>query len=249
MARALATASSTKSSSAGSTDSRYLSEPDDVTRTLKLLRDTRTALTLSFDGDPATYQARILDTSGEVFLLEDIVPRSGHQHLVNGQEFTATARMQGMYAYFAGNRVIECHAERGLPYYSVPLPKRLLFQQRRRAARFQIPLKVAGNGASLTLGGPRNIKGRVVDISAGGCRVTFPGPIDPPLCVNNDKEFCEIDVPKLLQLKATGVIRHMHGNRDGSEITCGIELVEMSVTDRRRLEQFIQSISRASQRA
>lgn len=253
MARALATASSTSASAAasagGSTDSRYFSAPEDVTRTLKLLRDTRTALTLNFDGDPSPYQARILDTSGDTFLLEDIVPRSGHKHLVDGKEFTATARMQGMYAYFAGNRVIESRSERGLPYYVVPLPSRLLFQQRRRAARFQIPLKIAGNGASLTLSGRRGLEGKVVDISAGGCRVTFPGPIDPPLAVNNDKELCEIDVPKLIQLKATGVIRHMHGNRDGSEITCGIELVEMSITDRRRLEQFIQSISRASQRA
>ncbi len=253
MVRALATASSTSASTAGRTagpaGSRYFNEPEDIARTLKLLRDTRSTLTLNFDGDPSSYQARILDIIGETFLLEDIIPRSGHKHLIENREFTATARMQGMYAYFAGNRVSESSSERGLPYYVVPLPNKLLFQQRRRAARFQIPLKVAGNGASLTLSGRRHLEGRVVDISAGGCRVMFPGPVDPPLAVDNTKELCEIDVPKLLQLKATGVIRHMHGNRDGSEITCGIELVEMSITDRRRLEQFIQSISRASQRS
>lgn len=249
MARALATASSKSGSTTGPTDSRYFHKPEDVKRTIKLLRDTRAALTLNFDGDPSSYQARILDIIGDTFLLEDIVPRSGHKHLIEGREFTATARMRGMYAYFAGNRVAESSSERGLPYYVVPLPNRLLYQQRRRAARFQIPLKIAGNGASLTLSERQNLQGKIVDISAGGCRVTFPGPMDPPLAVSNTKEPCEIDVPKLLQLKATGVIRHMHGNRDGSEVTCGIELVEMSITDRRRLEKFIQSISRASQRS
>lgn len=241
MARALATA--------GSTDSRYLDERDDIVRALKVLRDQRAEVSISFESEAGVYKLKVLDVNDQELLLEDIQPRSGHQLLNAGHEFTATCRVHGLYTYFSGNRVTHSEAERGLPYYCAPLPTRMLYQQRRRAARFRIPLKVSGNGATLTLKRNQPETGEIIDISAGGCRVAFDGQLSEPLVLDRVRESCEIDVPKLLNLDGVGIVRHCHVDSAQAKTICGIELVDMSVTARRRLEQFIQSISRASQRS
>lgn len=245
MARALANQRPTDSS----TDSRYLEQGDDIVRALKVLRDQRAEVSISFESESGLYRVKVLDVTDTELLLEDIQPRTGHSLLAKGLEFTATCRVQGLYTYFSGNRVASCEAERGLPYYRVSLPTRMLYQQRRRAARFRIPLKVAGNGAKLTLLRAHPETGEIIDISAGGCRVAFDSQLSEPLIIDRVRENCEIDVPNLLNLEGVGIVRHCHVDSAKAKTVCGIELVDMSVTARRRLEQFIQSISRASQRS
>lgn len=245
MARALATQ--------GTTDSRYLEDRHDIVRALKVLRDQRADITVAFDGKPERFQVRVLDVIDGELLLEDIRPRSGHALLSAGEEFTATCRVQGLYTYFAGNRVVTADAERGVPYYRLPLPTRMLYQQRRKAARFRIPLKVAGNGSLIELqrDAGEALTGEIIDISAGGCRAAFSAEALGSITVDQVRENCYIQVPKLLELEAIGIARHAHLDAGRQQTVCGIELVDMSVTDRRRLERFIQTISRsnAAQRA
>ena len=80
----------------------------------------------------------------------------------------------GVYVHCAENRVVKADSERGVPYFHVALPTSVLFQQRRKAERFRLPLSVSTNGASVTLllepEDDHPMVGRVIDVSAGGCR-------------------------------------------------------------------------------
>jgi c-di-GMP-binding flagellar brake protein YcgR len=87
--------------------------------------------------------------------------------------------------------------------------------------------------------------GRIIDISAGGCRVVFKGPVKPLLSVGEEIDTCTINIPNLLELSSKEAIRHFNYDKKSRDLTCGIELTVMHVTDRRRLEQLIQTIARA----
>ena len=246
----LESAESTPDSGSQTPSTRYIEDADDISRVIKILRDQRADMQIRFEDDALACSAKILDLQGERFLLEDVHPREGIKPLRAGKTFTLSARAQGIYMRCEGNRVIKADSERGIPFFHVALPESMLYQQRRKAARFRLPLRVATNGASVSLfrtNPDEPMTGRVIDISVGGCRAEFDGPASPPVDSDEQVETCAISIPNLLELNAKAAIRHFSFNEDSKKLTCGIELTEMHVTDRRRLEQFIQSITRVSQ--
>jgi c-di-GMP-binding flagellar brake protein YcgR len=161
------------------------------------------------------------------------------------EPFSLAGRVDGIYAHVNELRVSETAEDRGVPYFVLNLPSELLYQQRRRAARFRLPLSVSKDGARLTLHRTdRALSGYLVDISAGGCRVVFDVTCDPQIQKDEVIERSEVDIPHLLALTLRTVIRHHSYNRQTGQLACGIEFSEMPVRDRRRLEQFIQKIAK-----
>lgn len=229
---------------------RYLDDAEEIARVFKALRDLRAEIQLRFEGDEAPCTARILDLQGTTFLLEDVHPREGLKPLRAGKPFALSGRAQGIYVNCAGNRVTKTDSERSLPFFHVALPQSILFQQRRRTDRHRLPMRVATNGASVALfrdtDTDQPMIGRVLDISAGGCRAEFDGPAEPPVDADEQISACAISIPNLLELNAKAAIRHFSYDAQNSKLTCGIELTEMHVTDRRRLEQFIQSLNKVT---
>ena len=231
--------------------SRYVTDADEVAQLFKLLRDQRAELQLRFDEDAAVYTAKVLDLQKHTILIEDIQPRDGMKLLRAGRPFSLSSRTDGMYVHSVHNRAHKADSERSVPFFHVAVPKNLLCQQRRREMRFRLPLRVAIRGAQVTLF-PRGkdvkpLTGTIIDISAGGCRAEFEGFKFCPIQEGDPLESCALEVPKLLELSTQGAIRHSSFDPRRRLLTCGIEFTEMHVTDRRRLEHFIQSMARTSQ--
>lgn len=232
----------------GAIVSRYLTDPVEAREVFKLFRNQRSQLCLRFDSAPDAFSGLVLDVEPDNVLLEDIRPRSGLSLLQAGRPFNLTGRSEGVFAYAEEMRCAEALSERGVPYFRVPLPARMLYQQRRRAARFRIPLRVATHGAEVVLSRAdgKAVPGAIVDISVGGCRAAFEGFPFPALEVEEQIPHCRVNIPKLLDLSAVGSIRHVNYDQALNSTTCGIEFVEMDVTARRRLEQFVQSLARTA---
>lgn len=226
-------------------DSRYLDEPADIIAALKLLRDQRLDLTVRLDSHKDTFTCKVLDVSDDDFLMEDIAPRTGIQLLRNAKRFSISARTHGIYAYIEATHVLQWSQERGVPYFHVALPESMLFQQRRKAARYRLPLRVSADGASITLFDDQDLVGRIVDLSVGGCRAEFDLPASAQISNDVTFEQCAITIPQLLEVHSQVVVRHCHHNKNTNSLVCGMELNDMHVTDRRRLEQFIQTMARS----
>lgn len=234
----------------------YLSKPADISAALKTLRNQRIELKLTFENETNIYRARILDVLDGELLVEDLQPRSGLSLMTERRPFAFSARANGLYLYSETNRVSAVDEDRGVPYFRVPLPKKTLFQQRRSAARYQLPIRVSSNPAMVTLSRDvltdkdhqAAVEGQMLDISAGGCRVAIPGPIHPPLNSDEVLSAVTIRVPSLFDLSAQATVRHASYNKLSRKVICGLEFTGMRVTDRRRLEQFIQSLSLAEER-
>jgi len=231
----------------------YLHKPVEISIALRTLRNQHAKLQLTFEGEPTVYSARILDVSDKELLLENLVPRSGLRLMTSGRRFAFSARADGVYLHSEENRVRKIDEERGVPFFRVALPNSVLYQQRRRAARYRLSLRTTTMPANITLlrdvvtdrDHGATLEGRVLDISAGGCRVQVEGPIHPPLTADEVLKSCDINIPKLLDLKVDAVIRHASYEKQTRTVTCGVEFSSMRITDRRRLEQFIQALARS----
>jgi len=225
--------------------SRVLTERPAIERAFRIFRDQRSAISLRFEGEARSFSARILDARETHFLLEDIKPREGLRLLHRAAPFALTARTEGLYAYGENLRVAEVADDRGVPYFIVPYPPRLLTQQRRRAARYRLPQTVTTHGSLVRMtrkSGP--IEGEVIDISTGGCRIAFDKAVEPAFAIDEPIDKCEIAISNMLSLTAVAIVRHHATDPETHQLQCGVEFLKMSVTDRRRLEQFIQAISR-----
>lgn len=181
-------------------------------------------------------------------LIEDVHPREGMRFLRTNHPFALAARIDGLYVHSADNRAHKADSERNVPYFHVALPKTMLFQQRRQSTRFRLPLRVVAQGARITLQlankEAKPLVGSIIDISAGGCRAEFTGFKFRPIHEDDPLERCALSIPNLLEVTAKAVLRHSTLDARRNVLTCGIEFLEMNVTDRRRLEQFIQTIAR-----
>lgn len=235
------------------TQSRYVSEPEEMAQIFKVLRDQRAELQLRFDGETQPYRGKVLDLKDGSVLIEDIHPREGMRLLREGRPFALAARIDGLYVHAVQNHAHKADSERNVPFFHMTLPHNMLCQQRRRATRFRLPLRVAANGARVTLfpagKEAKPLSGTIIDISAGGCRAEFSECKFRPIHDDDPLEGCALSIPNLLELKAKAAIRHSSFDARRHVLTCGIEFTEMDVTDRRRLEQFIQSLARLSHSA
>jgi c-di-GMP-binding flagellar brake protein YcgR len=233
----------------------YLNDSGEIVKAFKLLRDQRAPVQLNFENQPTSYLGKVLDLAGDDFLLEDLQPRDGLSKMRPGAEFSLSSRIQGVYVHSVSNRVIAVESERGVPFFRIRLPRTLLYQQRRRSARIRLPARVAAVGASISLlrnkvsnkDEPTRLNGRIIDISAGGCRVEFDTPAALKL-ERHESVTCEVEIPKMLSFTAQGIIRHSAHNARRRVMNCGVELLEMQITDRRRLERFVESIRRTAHR-
>lgn len=250
------TAKQTTDPLTGRLHTAYLARSEDIVRALKLLRDQRAPIALNFEDQSTSYIGKLLDVGAKDFLLEDLQPRNGLSLMRPGTEFSLSSRSQGTYVHSGVNRVIAVESERGVPFFRIALPKTLLYQQRRRSTRFGLPARVMASGATIALhrsqaqqkDEPASLDGRIVDISAGGCRCELVTPVALAL-VRDEPVTCYIEISEQLSLRADGAIRHSSYDAKKRLMNCGIELLEMQVTDRRRLERFIESIRRSSQRS
>jgi len=225
--------------------SQYLTDRAEIERVFRIFRDHCLPVQLRFGRAEDEFTARVLEVTGSQFLLEDIRPRTGLRLLRTREPFSLSGRVDGIYAHVTEMRVAEVAEDRGVPYYIVPLPKEVLYQQRRRTERFRLPPSVAADGARITLHrDERVLSGFLADISAGGCRAVFDVVVDPGITDDEVVDRCDIDIPHLLVLTSRTVIRHHSLNKQTGQLSCGIEFAEMRLADRRRLERFIQKIAR-----
>src|SRR5512147_801375 len=133
--------------SAGLPASAFLTDRSEIQRVFRIFRDRCSPVQLRFGRAEDEYTAQILEVTDKVFLLEDIRPRTGLKLMRNQEPFSLAGRVDGTYAHVGEMRVMETAEDRGVPYFVVKLPNEILYQQRRTAARFRLPLRATKDGA------------------------------------------------------------------------------------------------------
>jgi c-di-GMP-binding flagellar brake protein YcgR len=90
------------------------------------------------------------------------------------------------------------------------------------------------------------LHGQIIDVSVGGCRVSFSGAVLPALQSDERLTECDLQVTSALAVSARGVIRHSAWDAANRTTLCGIEFTEMAIPDRRRLEHYVSQLASRS---
>ncbi len=228
---------------APSDQSRVLNHRPDICNAFRLFRDQRIAINLRLNGHTAELPAHILDVTEREILLERLRPSSNNKLVRDAGQVTFAGRAEGIYLFATDIPIKQLLASDGIPYFRAPLPREIMFQQRRRSERVAVARRVSGQGAMVHIQrGAELLEGQLVDISVGGCRVRINDAVDGAL--RNDEQIpnCRVYLTPELRFDVPAVVRHQAHNKKSNHLFCGLEFQKLDVADRRRLEKYIDRV-------
>lgn len=224
-------------------ESRYLSEPEDVSSVFRFFRDQQSEITLRFADVENAFTARVLDLEPNRVLLQNIIPASGAELLAQGTPFSISGRADGLFVYISENRALANEALAVNGCYRIPLPVSVLYQQRRRASRYRLPVKVDIHRSYIQLSAEPERKGRILDISEGGARILLDPAKTDTVLINDEFRRCRILVPHALDIEVHVGVRHTNYNPVGQRLACGLQILTINAANRRELDAFLKNIN------
>lgn len=139
-------------------------------RILSLLQqvfESRTILTVHLPEDNNRYTSALLgiNEDADSLLLDELNPKQGHDRLIKTKQMNISARLAGVNIYFKSN-LLSVAQENGIALYRVPVPERLLYEQKRGAFRVRVG---AGMHIPLALRNEEStLQGYLTDVSSTG---------------------------------------------------------------------------------
>lgn len=128
-------------------------------------------------------------------------------------------------------------------FYSIDCPKTLFQLQRRQSFRIKIPPSYKAvtevNKINETV---TNIKGKLLDISSGGCKMLIP---DSGLSFKeNDQLSCNIHIGSREPLSFLSIIRYLKKENNKNEISLGVEFKNLKPADEQKLVSITMDLYR-----
>jgi c-di-GMP-binding flagellar brake protein YcgR len=227
-----------------------LREPLEILASLKLLQQGLDGLTITFDGHPQHYQSHLVDLDRErgLLALDELVPADGETRLLAGESFHVQGYHEGIRMAWRTERAqIRRGEHQGHRCYWIELPEEMDYHQRRDAYRAplkpsQIPtINLAGSLLSPSL------VGKLLDISATGCKLRFPGNVLSVLERGEVYERLSIALPEATLVLAAE-LRHLHYEERHEASFAGMRFHEITGLEQRQIERFVFQVQRESRR-
>ena len=135
----------------------------------------------------------------------------------------------------------------GARCYWCHLPERITYHQRRNAFRASLGqgqlVNIELSGSRLTPG----LKGQMLDISATGCRLRFPGDVTSRLQPGEVYERFSAQLP-IGGMTTSAEMRHAYFNEKSGMTFVGLRFHRMSGLEQRQVERFVYQLQRESRR-
>lgn len=220
---------------------------------LRSLQKSRAPLTLSFGDKEQQFTSIILkvDLEEGFFLLDEIAPPSGHDKAMTGKTFTIHANDKGVQVAFSGNRVVGAGRNEGAAIYKIPMPRQLLYKQRRDAYRAHIAMSDQVEVKLISYERQKPLVGRIIDISSTGCKVEFPYRVEPEFAETEVFDELTFDLPvtefDTSVLCAAEARRAVYQN-DKQITQCGFRFINPDGRNQREIDRFVAYLQREARR-
>ncbi|HHJ36015.1 MAG TPA: hypothetical protein ENJ87_09645 [Gammaproteobacteria bacterium] len=148
------------------TDSEEITDPARIARLLEQLSKHYSPLTVQIQGHKVQYTSCIVGVDRPYVLLDEFIPATGHERLLDSGKVFITGKLEGV--DFSFNTTLH-HVDKSddmLTYY-MKLPLRLRYRQRRMAYRVRIPA-TQQLYVLVDDGSDRILRGELRDLSHGG---------------------------------------------------------------------------------
>ncbi|MCQ4326258.1 pilus assembly protein PilZ [Stutzerimonas stutzeri] len=226
---------------------KLLTAPLEIYANLRPLLDNHTPLIIRFHERNQRYQSFLVELNREKgwIALDELIPTDGERLLLQGEPFQVEGFYEGVRIAWTNDQPAHLDEPDGARCYWIPTPAELIYHQRRNAYRAQfkemIAVAVLG-GASLR----KPLEGKLLDISATGCRLSIKG--DQQSCLQTGQVY-ELSTKLPIGTVQTAVeLRHLVIDEKLNTTFCGLRFHRISGPTQRQIERLVYQLQREARR-
>jgi len=199
-------------------------------------------LNVALPGVRGLYTSALLqvNSSGGRLLLDGLSPEDGHARIEPGTVMHVHGKLRGVQLDFA-TQVIEIQAGDRLPAYLARMPGSVRYHQRRR--HFRVHTGHLNDYSTVILGPDGGgLRGRLLDISAGGLNVMFPR--NPGLETGDVIDGCLLSFLGEQQVECSLELVHLGVSPLTGELKAGARFVQATNPPTDQLQRLLTRLQR-----
>ena len=224
---------------------KVLTTPLEIASSLRMLQESHDPLIITFQDRTQRFQSYVVDVNREnnTLALDEMIPRGGERFLEAGIPFRVEGFHEGVRIAWECTTQLSIDDTHDHRCYRGALPREVLYHQRRSAFRAALKLshlidvQVAGE----KLKSP--IKGKLLDVSATGCKLRFEGDIGENLQLGQVYERFSAALP-FGQMITPVELRYLHFEERLNITFAGLRFHNISGGVQRQVERFVYQLQR-----
>ncbi|BBP57811.1 pilus assembly protein PilZ [Pseudomonas sp. St316] len=214
-----------------------------------MLQESHDPLIITFHERTQRFQSYLVNVDRETnsIALDEMIPRDGERFLLAGEPFRVEGFHDGVRIAWDGNGPLTIDESSDGRCYRGALPDEVVYHQRRNA--FRAALKLA-QLVSVELGGEKlksPVDGKLLDISATGCKLRFDGDITERLQLGQVYERFIAALP-FGNMIAPVELRYLHFEERINTTFAGVRFHNISGLVQRQVERFVYQLQREARR-
>lgn len=228
---------------------KVLSTPLEISSNLRMLQESHDPLIITFQDRSQRFQSYLVEVDREsnTLVLDEMIPRGGERFLEAGIPFRVEGFHDGVRIAWEYTSPLSIDDANDHRCYRGTLPKEVIYHQRRNAFRAALKLsqlidvQIAGE----KLKAP--IKGKLLDVSATGCKLRFEGDISKSMQLGQVYERFSAALP--FGMMTTPVeLRYLHVEERLNITFAGLRFHNISGPVQRQVERFVYQLQRDARR-
>lgn len=227
---------------------KILSAAAEIYGSLKTLNNHNIALKVRFGGSDQQYLSYIVavDRDNASLAFDELVPAEGAKFLLEGRRAHIEAMIDGVRLNWSHEQKAVSAKNGAHACYWLKFPQEVRYHQRRGTFRANL---VVDQPASIEINLPKleqPLQGRLMDISATGCKVRFEqleDEINPGQLFDN----CSLITP-VGKLGISVEVRHIQQQEHQKSAFVGLRFHNMDGMAQRNIERFVYQLQREARR-
>ncbi|MBA1200807.1 pilus assembly protein PilZ [Pseudomonas capeferrum] len=228
---------------------KVLTTPLEIAANLRLLLESHDPLMITFPERDQRFQSYVVHVDTDTLALDEMIPRDGERFIENGEPFRIEGFHDGVRIAWDCNTEVSISEIDGNRCYRGSLPDEVTYHQRRNAFRAALKLSQL---IDVTLDGVRlrglgALRGKLLDISATGCKLRFEGDIEDRLQLGQVYEKFSAGAP-LGMSQVMVELRHLHFEEHINTTFAGVRFHNLTGQLQRKVESFVYQLQREARR-
>lgn len=215
---------------------------------LRPLLENHTPLQIRFADRNQRYQTFLVELNREKgwLALDELIPSDGERLMAAGEAFQIEGYHEGVRIAWGNEHPAHLGELDDARCYWTPLPEQIFYHQRRNAYRAPLigqPLVAQLSGKALRT----PLEGKVLDMSATGCKLSFAG--DFQTCLHTGQVYEQLSAQLPFGTVTTAAeLRHVVYDEKTDLTFCGMRFYRISGLTQRQIERFVYQLQREARR-
>ena len=225
---------------------RYYYGAGDIFGVLRSLQTERSLVNIQFDGGAQLYNTMILDANLQerYFLIDEVTPRDGHRKIEDRVSFSIRASIHGIKVHAKDLVSARTLNNADGIYYRVPFPAKMLYMQRREAFRAYVPGGMKTTARVSNAEREDFLFGRVLNMSATGVRIGFPGEVSPEFgAMEKFNAFIDIQAQDTTVECEIEIVYYQY-SKERNQTMCGCRFVDLPRPAQQTVNRFVTFVQR-----